>query len=263
MVKRQQAVAEIIRQDPDVEGFMSAAGATGGSPTGNTGRIFMRLKDRSERQSHVTEVIARLRSKVSDLPGINVYLQNPPAIQIGGRATKSQYQYTLQGTDTRELYHYAPLLESALRELPGLQDVTSDLQITNPQVIVDIDRDKAQAYGVSAEQVEQALYSAYGSRQISTIYTPINQYKVILEVEPRYQRDPSSLAQLYIRSDSGRLVPVESVARLSRGVGPLTVNHTGQFASVTVSFNLKQEWHWAMPFHRSKGLCGTCAFPLP
>ncbi len=240
MVKRQQAVAEIIRQDPDVEGFMSAAGATGGSPTGNTGRIFMRLKDRSERQSHVTEVIARLRSKVSDLPGINVYLQNPPAIQIGGRATKSQYQYTLQGTDTRELYHYAPLLESALRELPGLQDVTSDLQITNPQVIVDIDRDKAQAYGVSAEQVEQALYSAYGSRQISTIYTPINQYKVILEVEPRYQRDPSSLAQLYIRSDSGRLVPVESVARLSRAVGPLTVNHTGQFASVTVSFNLKQ-----------------------
>ncbi|ABK16151.1 efflux RND transporter permease subunit [Syntrophobacter fumaroxidans] len=239
MVERQKAVAAIINKDPDVAGFMSGAGATGGTPTGNSGRLFMRLKPRSERESNVTEVIARLRGEVAAVPGINVYFQNPPAIQIGGRATKSQYQYTLQGPDTKELYQWAPALEEKFRELPGLQDVVSDLQITNPQVVVDIDRDKAQSLGVSAEQIENALYSAYGARQVSTIYTPINQYQVILEVDPKYQEDPSALSLLYVRSSSGRLVPTEAVAKIRQNVGPMTVNHTGQFASVTVSFNLK------------------------
>lgn len=239
MVQRQRAAIDIVRQDPAVEGFMAAAGATGSSPTGNTGRMMIHLTPREERPN-VTEVIQRLRRNLAEIPGLNTYMQNPPVIQIGGRATKSQYQYTLQGTDIKDLYQYAPLLESKLSALTDvLQDVTTDLQITNPEVMVTIDRDKANALGISAEQIENALYSAYGSRQISTIYTPINQYKVILEVAPEYQKDPSALSSLYIRSASGQLVPSDTVATLTQRVGPLTVNHTGQFASVTISFNLK------------------------
>lgn len=239
MVDHQKAVAEVIRQEPEVEAFMSAAGATGMSPMGNTGRLMIRLKPRDERALSADEVIQKLRTKVAQIPGINVFLQNPPAIQIGGRVTKGQYQYTLQGADIKELYHWAPLLEGKMLELPGLQDVTSDLQIKNPELWVDIDRDKALALGITAAQIETALYNAYGSRQVSTIYTPINQYQVILEVEPQYQLDPSSLSMLYVRSSSGRLVPFEAVAKLNQRVGPLTVNHSGQLPSVTISFNLR------------------------
>jgi len=239
MVQHQMAVADVIRQEPAVEAFMSAAGATGGVPMGNSGRVMLRLKPRDQRELSADGVLQRLRAKVSQVPGINVYLQNPPAIQIGGRVSKGQYQYTLQGADIKELYHWAPLLEEKLRGLPGLQDVNSDLQISNPEVWVEIDRDKALALGISAEQIETALYNAYGSRQVSTIYTPSNQYQVILEVEPQYQLDPSALSMLYVRSASGRLVPFESVAKLNERVGPLTVNHSGQLPSVTISFNLR------------------------
>ena len=239
MVEHQTAVADLIRQEPEVEAFMSAAGATGLSPTGNTGRLMIRLKPRAQRELSADEVIQKLRSKLAQVPGINVYLQNPPAIQMGGRVTKGQYQYTLQGADIKELYHWAPIVEGKLRDLPGLQDVTSDLQISNPEVWVEIDRDKALALGISAEQMETALYNAYGSRQVSTIYAPTNQYQVIMEVEPQYQLDPSALSMLYVRSASGRLVPFETVAKLNQKVGPLTVNHSGQLPSVTVSFNLR------------------------
>ncbi|NTU48206.1 MAG: MMPL family transporter, partial [Syntrophobacteraceae bacterium] len=239
MVEHQKAVADVIRQDPAVEAFMSAAGATAGNPTGNAGRFFVRLKDASEREESVTEIIQRLRAKVSGVPGINAYLSNPPAIQIGGRTTKGLFQYTLQGADTQELYQWAPLVEGKFRSLPELQDVNSDLQISSPEVLVDIDRDKADALGISADQIENTLYNAYGSKQISTIYTPTNQYQVILEVESQYQRGPASLAMLYVRSVGGKLVPMDTIARISPQVGPLTVNHTGQLASVTISFNLK------------------------
>ncbi len=239
MVQHQMAVADVIRQEPEVEAFMSAAGATGGVPMGNSGRLMLRLKPRNQRSLSADGVIQNLRSKLAAVPGINVYLQNPPAIQIGGRLTKGQYQYTLQGADIKELYHWAPMVEGKLRVLPGLQDVTSDLQISNPEVWVDIDRDKALVLGITAEQIETALYNAYGSRQVSTIYMPTNQFQVILEVEPQYQLDPSSLSMLYVRSASGRLVPFESVAKLNQRVGPLTVNHSGQLPSVTISFNLR------------------------
>ncbi len=238
MARHQQAVANIVRQDPNVDSFMSSVGAGGSSSAGNTGRLFMRLKPRSERPS-ADEVIQELRAKLAKIPGINVYLQNPPLIRIGGQLSKSLYQYTLLSPDTQELYHWAPTLEAKLRELPGFQDVTSDLQITSPQVLVEIDRDKASALGVTADQIENALDNAYGQRKISLIYTPTNTYWVVMELEPQYQLDPRALSLLYVRSASGRVVPLNTAATLTRRLGPLTVNHTGQFPSVTISFNLK------------------------
>jgi HAE1 family hydrophobic/amphiphilic exporter-1 len=239
MAEHQREVADIIRRDPAVEAFMSSVGATGASPTGNSGRVNIRLKPRGQREESADEVIQRLRPKLATVTGIKVYLQNPPTIRIGGRLTKTQYQYTLQGPDIGELYEWAPALEAGLRDLPELQDVTSDLQITSPQVLVDIDRKKASSLGLTARRIESTLYTAYGSRQISTIYTPANQYKVILEVEPHYQSDPSLLSALYFRSSNGRLVAADSFATIRRLIGPLTVNHTGQLPSVTLSFNLK------------------------
>jgi HAE1 family hydrophobic/amphiphilic exporter-1 len=239
MVKHQQKLAEIVAKEPNVDSFMSAIGASGISVANNAGRIFMRLKPRKERKLSADEIIQQLRPKVSKVPGIQMYMQNLPAIRIGGQLTKSQYQFTLQSPDPDELYRRAAELESKMRSLPQLQDVTSDMQIKNPQINVHIDRDKASALGVTAEQVEDALYYAYGSRQVSTIYAPNDQYQVILELEPKYQMDPSALSMLYIRSNTGQLVPLNTVANLTRDVGPLTVNHLGQLPATTISFNLK------------------------
>jgi HAE1 family hydrophobic/amphiphilic exporter-1 len=241
MKEHQLALAEIIRQDPNVDAFSSTAGAGGPSPTGNIGRLMITLKPRSERKLNAEQVIEEFRPKLAKIPGIQVFLQIPPPIRIGGQMTKSQYQISLQSPEAKELYEYTPKLEAKMRELPALQDVTSDLQIKNPQVNVEIDRDKASALHVTAGQIEDAFYSAYGARQISTIYTPINQYQVIIELEPRYQLDPSSLSMLYIRSSTGQLVPLNAVANLSRGLGPLSVNHLGQLRSVTLSFSTKPD----------------------
>jgi len=239
MVRHQKELAAIIHQDSNVKSFMSTVGASGINVSINTGRVFMNLKPRSERRLSADEIIQELRPKLATIPGVRVFLQNLPPIRIGGMLTKSQYQFTLQSPDTDELYRYARVLEAKMREFPGFQDVTSDLQITNPKVNVGIDRDKAFALGVTAEQVEDALYTAYGSRQISTILAPNNEYQVIMELEPKYQMDPSALAMLYIRSSSNQLIPLNAVANLTRGVGPLTVNHLGQLPAVTLSFNLK------------------------
>jgi HAE1 family hydrophobic/amphiphilic exporter-1 len=238
MAQHQRAAAEIVRQYPYVDSFFSSIGAGGPNVVPNTGRMFMRLKPRAQRPG-VDEIIQELRPKLATVPGIKVYPQNLPTIRIGGQLTKALFQYTLQDADLPELYRWAPLLYEKIRTLPGFQDVNTDLQITSPQVVVDIDRDKASALGVTAEQIENALYNAYGARQVSTIYTPSNEYWVIMELEPRYQADPAALALLYVRASSGRLVPLSAVARLTRGVGPLTVTHLGQLPSVTISFNLK------------------------
>jgi HAE1 family hydrophobic/amphiphilic exporter-1 len=239
MKQHQLAVMDVVRQDPNVDSFSSAAGAGGPSATGNLGRIFVTLKPRSERKLNADEIIQELRPKLAKIPGIQVFLQNPPPIRFGGYLTKGQYQFTLQSPEIKELYEYAPKLEARLREIPGLQDVNSDLQIKNPQVNVEIDRDKASALRVTANQVEDALYSAYGARQISTIYTPINQYQVIIELETQYQMDPAALSMLYIRSSTGQLVPLNAVAKLGSSLGPLSLNHLGQLPSVTISFNIK------------------------
>ncbi len=233
MRDHQLAVADILRRDPYVDHFMSTVG--GG--TMNQGRVSLRLKPRGSRPA-ADAIIRELMPKLNNIPGIRTYLQVPPVIRIGGRPTKTQYQFTLQSADIQALYDNAAKFEAALRRLPNLQDVTTDLQIKNPQVSVRIDRDRATSLGVSVQQIEQALYDAYGSRQVSTIYTPNNQYWVIIELLPEYQRDPSALQLLYLRSERGNLVPLTSVASASPDVGPLSVNHSGQLPSVTLSFNL-------------------------
>jgi HAE1 family hydrophobic/amphiphilic exporter-1 len=238
MRDHQLALMKIVNADTNVDGYMSSIGAGGPTAAGNSGRLFMRLKPRSQRP-HVDEVIQELRRKLAAVPGISVYLQNPPIIRIGGTLSKGLYQFTLQGTDLNSLYDWVPKIRDRMAELPGFQDVTTDLLLNNPQVKVDIDRDKARTLGVTADQIEDALYNAYGSRQVSTIYAPVNEYWVIMELMPEFQRDPSAIGDLYVRSSSGKLVPLHAVANVSRGVGPLTISHFGQLPAVTVSFNLK------------------------
>ena len=238
MMRHQQEAAKIVGESPYVANYMSTVGGGGVNAALNSGRIFARLTDRKTRP-HVDKIIEELRPKLAQIPGINVYLQNLPPIRIGGALTKSQYQFTLQSPDTNELYQYAPLLEQKLRGITQLQDVTSDLQIKNPQVTVSINRDKAAALNVDPRTLEDALYSAYGARQISTIYAPNNQYKVIMELEQQYALDPSALGMLYVHSKTGQLVPMSALASFKKEVGPLTVNHLGQLPAVTVSFNLK------------------------
>jgi HAE1 family hydrophobic/amphiphilic exporter-1 len=239
MRQQQQSLAAIAKQEPNVAAFMSSAGARAGSITGsNSGFLVIRLKPRAERELSADAIIQRLRQQMAQVPGIRAFLQNPAAISLGGRVTKSQYQYTLQGPDVGELYRAAPQLAAGVQALPGFQDVTTDLQIKNPQINIEIDRDKAASLGVTAAQIEDALYSAYGTRQVSTIYADTNQFQVILELKPEYQLDASALSLLYVRSSGGTLVPLDAVARITRGYGPLTINHSGQLPSVTVSFNL-------------------------
>ncbi len=238
MKEHQRTVMDIVRADPNVEAVMGFIGATSFNPGLNVARLTISLKPRDQRKP-VEEIIRGLRPKFANLMGIKVFLQNVPAIRIGGRLTKSPYQYVVQGASTEELYHWTPIIEAKLKTLPGLLDVTSDLQIARPEVTVEIDREKSSSLGVSPQQIEAALNNAYGPKQISTIYTAINQYAVILELDPRYQTDPSALAMLYVRSSSGALVPLSSVAKLSYGVGPLSVSHLGQLPSVTLSFDLR------------------------
>jgi len=238
IVDLQRKAAAIVQQDPNVAGFMSSVGASGRTPTINQGRFFIRLKPQAERKLSADEVARELQPKVSQIPGLRVYLQNVPVISIGGVVSKSLYQFTLQSTDLEALYSNAGLLQQKLQAIPLLTDVTSDLQIKNPQARVEIDRDRAAALGVSADQVESTLYDAYGSRQVSTIYTPTNQYWVILELLPEYQRDLPALDQLYIHSSNGSLVPLSAVSKVSTDVGPLSVSHSGQLPSVTLSFNV-------------------------
>jgi HAE1 family hydrophobic/amphiphilic exporter-1 len=238
MASLQRQVTDIIRADPNVDALMSFIGSTSFNPSLNVGRITITLKPRAERKS-ADEVMRELRPKLQNVLGLKVFLQNVPAIRIGGQLTKSPYQYVIQGPSTEELYHWIPEMDAKLRALPEIIDVSSDLQITRPQVNVEIDREKASALGVSPQQIEAALGNAYGARQVSTIYTATNQYWVILELEPRYQTDPSVLSMLYIRSSTGALVPLNALATLTYGIGPLSVTHLGQLPSVTFSFDLR------------------------
>ena len=238
MMQRQRAVAEIIAADPSVHTLASFVGASGPRPTSNTGTLVLNLKPHDQRPEKPAEIIARLRPKLAAVPGIRVFLQNPPPIRIGGQLTSAQYQYTLQDTDLAELYRWNDIMLDRLRELPGFVDVNTNLKNQSPVIALDIDREKLAPLGLSISQIEDALQSAFSSRQISTIYAATNQYQVILEVAPELQADPATLAKIHVRSSSGKLVPVDTVARISRSTQALTVNHQGQLPAVTLSFNL-------------------------
>jgi HAE1 family hydrophobic/amphiphilic exporter-1 len=233
MKAHQLALSDIVQADPNVVRFMSTAAG------GNSGRMGIMLKPRRERKASAAQVVENLRGRLATVPGIRAMVAVPPSINLGGRQTKSQYQLTLQGPNTAELYAYGGELEGKIRELPDFRDVISDMQLKNPQLTLQIDRDQAFILGVTPFQIEDALYTAYGDRQVSTIYAPNNQYQVILTLLPKYQTDASVLSMLYIRSSKGDLVPLQAVASLKSGVGPMLVNHSGQLPSVTISFDLR------------------------
>jgi len=235
----QAQVAEILRRDENVDAFTSSLGAGGPTVTSNAGRIYIRLVPRDQRSLNADQVIAQLRKKVAGVPGIRVYFQNPPPVRIGGRASKSQYQFTLQGPDTGDLYAGAAKLEARLQGMPDLAEVSSDAQLRSPQLNVRIHRDRATTLGVTARQLEDALANAYGARQVTTIFAPTNEYQVVLEVKPEFQENPNLLSRLFVRSDAGVLVPIDSLVTVSRGVGPVSVNHSGQLPSVTLSFDVR------------------------
>ena len=241
MVRHQLQVADVLLQDPNIASAGVNVGQMGNNATGgsNQGRMFVELKPKAQREMSVDEVIASLRPKLAEIPGIRTFMVNQPPINLGGGGqNRALYQFTMQDTDTAELYKWAPIFEAQIRQTPGFEDVNSDLQLNNPQVTVEMNRDKLSTLGLSATQVENALYNAYGTRQVSQIYAPNNQYQVILRVAPEFQRDPAAMSLLYIRSSSERLIPLESVARMKTEVGPFQVNHFGQLPAVTIAFNL-------------------------
>ncbi len=239
MIANQQQVAAIIHADPNIESFMSAVTSGGMGSAANQGRVFLKLKPRHDRDMSADEILQSFRKKLAMIPGMKVYLVNPPSINMGGRFTTSQYQYTLQSTDLDILYASAPKLEQTLKAMPELQDVNTDLKLTNPEIAIHIDRDRAASLGVSPVKIQDMLYGAFGARQISTILAPNNQYQVIMELLPEFQKDTSALQLLHIRSKTGELVPLSAVASIGESHGPLSINHSGQLPSVTLSFNLR------------------------
>jgi HAE1 family hydrophobic/amphiphilic exporter-1 len=279
LVEYQGRIAQIIRQDPNVEGLVSTIGGSAANTLGgpNLGQIVVHLKPRSERDDLADDIIEKLRPQLSEVPGMEVFLQNPPTVRIGGQVSKSLYQYSMQSPDREALYNASRQLRKALANVEGIEDLTSDLEVNSPQVNVQIDRDKAAALGVTASQIENAFYDAYGPRWVSTIYAPVNEYKVLLELAPQFQADPSALSLLYFKTTpnqppagaslpgggavsatvtggqttgtgtsaatlaatSGTVVPLDTLAKTTQVVGPQTVNHKGQLPAVTISFGLK------------------------
>ncbi|HCE44219.1 MAG TPA: acriflavine resistance protein B [Lentisphaeria bacterium] len=239
MKEHQEAGAAVVQKEPGIERFMSRAGVAGGVGSANSGMFVIRLKPRESREMTAMQIVQSIRPKLAQIPGFRAFLQVPSQIMVG-RPSKGQYQYTLQGFNNDELYKFGIYAEEELaHSIPGIQDVSSDLQISNPQLNLDIDRDKISTLKISAEQIESALYSAFGPRQISTIYAPDNQYRVLMELLPEYQLDPDALTLLYVRSGTGQLVPLSDIVTIRQEPGPMSINHTGQLLSVTLSFNLK------------------------
>ncbi len=257
----QRQVADILKKDPAVDYVNSTIGAGGPNPTLNQGRMFIALKSKKERGESATDVIQRLRRTTNVIPGMRVTFQNVQNINITGRISKAEWQYTLQSSDTDTLYQVAPELRDKIAKIPGLADVSIDLYIKNPQMTVEIDREKAAVYGVTIDQIRQELFDAFGARQVATIYTATNDYQVILESLPQFQADPSQLQNIYVKTNiggaggtgagiapgagvngngvpSGQSIPISAVARMVPAVGPLQVNHQGNQPAVTISFNL-------------------------
>ncbi|MBE9010554.1 efflux RND transporter permease subunit, partial [Pseudanabaenaceae cyanobacterium LEGE 13415] len=237
MLQHQQAIIDILRQDPNIEAVNSIVGSGGPNGSTNSGRINIRLKPRSQRELGADEIVQELTPKLRRVPGIQAFLRSPPAIPIGGQQTNSTYQFTLQSLNIDDLRQSIPPLLQKVRAIQGLRGVDSDLQLSTPQVEVKVDHDKAASLNVTAALVEKALSDAYGSGQISTIYTPDNQYYVVMELKPEYQRDPTALSMLYVRSNTGQSIPLSAIATLNETVSPLTINHLSGLPSATISFD--------------------------
>jgi multidrug efflux pump subunit AcrB len=237
-VETAHEVVDIVRQDPSVGGVFMLAGAYAYNPTENAARVFFALKPFEERSDTADEVVQRLRQKVPAVQGAKFFMQVPQNITVGGRLSRTQYQYTLTDTDDAELNYWAPILEAEMRKLPELQDVASDQQNAAPTLTVDIDRDTAYRLGVSASMIDQTLYDAFGQRQVATIYTATNQYKVVLEVQPQFRSDRTALSKIYVAGQNGVQVPLSAFAHFTSKLAPLSVSHQGVFPAVTLSFNL-------------------------
>ena len=238
MVERQRAVADIVRQDPDVVSVASFVGAGSVNATVNTGRIYIGLKPRDRRKAGASEIIDRLRAATRDVEGISLFMQAVQDVQIDSRVSRTQYQYTLQDADETELAEWAPKLLAHLRNKPELVDLASDQQTGGLQAMVEVDRDAASRLNILAQAIDDTLYDAFGQRQVSVIFTQLNQYRVILEAEPRFQLSPESLNKIYVKSSTGQMVPLSAFSRLRTATAPLAITHQGQFPSVTLSFNL-------------------------
>ncbi len=241
MVDYEQKIADLVSKDPNVDSLMASVGGTTASNLGgpNYGELVVHLKPRGKRRLGVNDIIKELRPKLAGLAGMKSYLQNPPTIQIGGQVTKSLYQFSMQTPDKAELYADTARLLKQVEQVPGVEDVASDVAVQTPQVDVTIDRDKAAVMNVNANLIENALYDAYGPRWVSTIYGSVNEYKVLLELEPKYQADPRALSLLYFKNSNGKLIPLDTLAHVVTETGPQTINHYGQLPSATISFNLQ------------------------
>jgi multidrug efflux pump subunit AcrB len=262
ITKIENEFAEIIGKDPAVSGVVGFAGATGGNSAENTARLFIQLKPLSERDASAQQVIQRLRPKVAQVAGAKFFMQAGQDITVGGRLTQTQYQYTLTDADTGELNHWAPILQQEMQKAPELQDVASDQQIASPHIAITIDRNAAYRLGLSLSLIDQTLYDAFGQRQVTTIYTSSHQYKVILEVQPQFQQDPSALSNLYLTTPTGARIPLSAVAHFSNKVEPLTVNHQGQFPSVTLSFNVAPGYALGQAVERIQGIESDLHTPI-
>jgi len=238
MVSLQKQVVDILLKDKAVAYVNPSVGPGGVNPTPNTGRVYIALKPRSERTENSIAVIQRLRVTANTVPGMAVFFQNVQNLNITGRPSKAEYQYSLQSSDTEALFRLAPEMRDRIAKVPGVRDVNSDLYIKNPQMIVEIDREKAGVYGITIDQIRQEMFNAFGARQVATIYTPTNDHQVILESKPEFTTDISALSRIYLKTASGISVPLESVTKLVPGVGPLLVNHQANQPAVTISFNL-------------------------
>ncbi|MGH7109464.1 MAG: efflux RND transporter permease subunit [Stellaceae bacterium] len=231
-------IVEIVRHDPAVSGVYNTAGVYSYNPSENAARIFFQLKPQDERDVTADQLIQRLRKKVAGIVGAKFYMQVPQDINVGGRLSRTQYQYTLTDSSQDELDHWAPILEREMRKLPQLQDVASDQQSDAPHVAIEVDRDAASRLGIPIATIDQTLYDAFGQRQVATIYTSTNQYKVVLEVQPQFQNSPAALSKIYVPGPNGAQVPLSAVAHYVPKLEPLSISHQGVFPAVTLSFNL-------------------------
>jgi hydrophobe/amphiphile efflux-1 (HAE1) family protein len=236
--KIRRQIVNVVSHDPGVQGVFSYAGASSYNPAENTARVFWGLKPYDERDATAQQIIQRLRKKVAAIEGAKFYMQVPQNIRVGGRLSRTQFQYTLTDTDNEELDHWAPILEAEMRKLPEIQDVASDQQLAAKHLAIDINRELASRLGLSASVIDETLYDAFGQRQVATIYTATNQFKVVLEVQPQFQDDPNLLSKIYIPGPNGVQVPLSTVAHFTRKLEPLTISHQGIFPAVTLSFNL-------------------------